>query len=1010
MRAVFPATIDVSQLNGQNGFMISGGVGNSVSGIGDVNKDGIADLIIGAPDANSGTGASYVIFGGSEIGSSGTLNVADLNGANGFMIVGFGTNAEGGNSVSGAGDVNKDGVADLIIGAPQATNSVGSSYVIFGGSGIGNSGTLNVASLNGVNGFNITGFSMNAQGGRSVSNAGDVNKDNVTDLIIGTLNANAVYVVFGGSGIGSTGKLSVASLNGNNGFNVIGFPASAYGGWSVSNVGDVNKDGVADLIIGAPYANSTAGAVYVVFGGSNIGSSGTLNVASLNGTNGFNITGFLADAQAGYSVSSVGDVNKDGVADLIIGAPISNSGGAAYVVFGGSGIGSSGTLNVVSLNGTNGFNINGFPTGAFGGSSVSSAGDVNKDGVADLIIGAPRSNSNAGAAYVVFGGSDISGSGALSVASLNGTNGFNVTGFPAGAQAGSSVSGAGDINNDGITDLIIGSNNENSYVIFGDSLDLVNNQLTIRRGGTQLLNATNLNATDTKHNLAAIQFVITNLQQGEFALVSNPSQAITNFTQLQVNAQQVQFKQDGSFNLAPSYDVSVYHSTTGFAYVPPAPAQVNYISIVPSLGNNRLTINQGQTVVLTPTDLSATDTYDNIANLIFNISNIQNGQFTSVNSSAISLTQFTQGNVTRGDIQFIQDGSSNAPSYAVTVIDSYGFTDGPALGSITFNSDPKLINNFLNINQGQAVTLNSANLLAVSGSETPSSNLLFTASAIQHGQFEYVNNTGVAITTFLQQKITESSVAFVQDDSSHSPFYNMSVSDGTLSTIPMPVTVSFNVNPPQDIASNNNTARNAAIGASISGAMLVGFFLGTRYFSNRKAKQDLNDLLVSDTTAVEKEQKLNGKVVSLVANKIFESLKTTNIFSYRSLSDTRDFLLAIEQMIWKLSDSMVNLDFDAMDAMDCGFLLSEIARETRRHAISSTGYYTNITHFFRAEITPQQLSSKAQEIATAVKETVAKSRPYLILEPGVSLPISRQSIVRNPKDPLEMKLVMTNSP
>ena len=122
-----------------------------------------------------------------------------------------------------------------------------------------------------------------------------------------------------------------------------------------------------------------------------------------------------------------------------------------------------------------------------------------------------------------------------------------------------------------------------------------------------------------------------------------------------------------------------------------------------SFGNNRLTINQDQTVVLMPSDLNATDTLDNAANLIFNISNLQNGHFISANSPAISLTQFTQGNVSSGNIQFIQDGSSNELMDAVTVIDSYGITDGPELANVIFHSYPQLINNYLHISQGQMV-------------------------------------------------------------------------------------------------------------------------------------------------------------------------------------------------------------------------------------------------------------------------------------------------------------------
>ncbi|MCC5665152.1 integrin alpha [Nostoc sp. CHAB 5784] len=120
-------------------------------------------------------------------------------------------------------------------------------------------------------------------------------------------------------------------------------------------------------------------------------------------------------------------------------------------------------LNLSDLNGTNGFFINGIAEGDFSGNSVSNAGDINNDGIDDLIIGAPgadpNGNSGAGQSYVVFGGTNLGSGGSLNLSDLNGTNGFIINGIAAynySGYSGDSVSNAGDINNDGIDDLIIG--------------------------------------------------------------------------------------------------------------------------------------------------------------------------------------------------------------------------------------------------------------------------------------------------------------------------------------------------------------------------------------------------------------------------------------------------------------------------------------------------------------------------------------------------------------------------
>ena len=494
----FPPVLQLSDLDGTNGFKLDGEAAGdrsarSISAAGDINGDGIDDLIVGAfADANgTNSGRSYVVFG-KTTGFSSPLPLSTLDGTNGFLLDGEAAGDYSGISVSAAGDINGDGIDDLIVGASSADpsgNSSGRSYVVFGKT-TGFSSPLPLSTLDDSNGFMLDGEAPYDLSGRSVSAAGDINSDGIDDLIVGAPRANAngtdsgrSYVVFGKT-TGFSSPLLLSSLDGNNGFMLDGEAEDDYSGFSVSAAGDINGDGIDDLIVGAVLANdngTNSGRSYVVFGKTTEFAS-PLPLSSLDGSNGFMLDGEMAFDQSGFSVSAAGDINGDGIDDLIVGAPGADPNGdlsgRSYVVFGTTtGFSSPLPLPLSSLDGTNGFKLDGEAAVDYSGASVSAAGDINGDGVDDLIIGAlgaDPNGSDSGRGYVVFGKTTGFAS-PQPLSSLDGTNGFLLDGEAVGDYSGAAVSAAGDINGDGVDDFIVGavlsdangSDSGRSYVIFG---------------------------------------------------------------------------------------------------------------------------------------------------------------------------------------------------------------------------------------------------------------------------------------------------------------------------------------------------------------------------------------------------------------------------------------------------------------------------------------------------------------------------------------------------------------
>jgi hypothetical protein len=415
-----------------------------------------------------------------------TIELDTLNANHGFVLQGKNANHQLGSGLSSIGDINGDGIEDILISAPGADvgglEFTGECYVLFGQMSFPD--TIDLTALDGSNGFTIEGKNVNDLIGVSVGGGGDFNGDGIADLVIGTdrtrINQGDCYVVFGQTNFPSS--LNLRTLNGSNGFAIEG---SGLFGQSSGNAGDVNDDGFDDLIVGA-YNQSVAGEAYIVFGKPTFPAN--RNIRDLQNPDGFVIKGMHSGDRFGQVVSNAGDVNGDGIDDVIIGAPSTTLGfnryaGSSYVIFGKASF--ADTLKVDSLNGSNGFIVQGIDGFDNLGTSVSYAGDINGDSFDDVIIGVPETVETR-KAYVIFGKSNFPA--IINADTIRGKTGFPIFDNRLANLTGISVSHAGDINNDNLDDIIIGSilfplNNDaprvEGYVVFGrqnfaDSLNLAN--------------------------------------------------------------------------------------------------------------------------------------------------------------------------------------------------------------------------------------------------------------------------------------------------------------------------------------------------------------------------------------------------------------------------------------------------------------------------------------------------------------------------------------------------------
>jgi len=413
-----------AQLSFNPAWALDGGLGGSafgasVASAGDVNGDGFDDVIVGAPSASNGQtweGQAYIYLG-SATGLSTTPSwTAESDVAFAFF----------GAAVAGAGDVNSDGFDDVLVGAPQYANNAGRAFFYLGTPG----GPLLTPAW-------VKSGPAGGQFGESLAGVGDTNGDGYDDIAISSWLDSAgghVYVFLGQP----TGPLFTPAA-------VLTSPQTqARFGHGLAGAGDVNGDGFADLIVGAQSfsdGQSGEGAAFLYLG----------SPSSTATTPAWTAENDVAFSQFGESVAGAGDLDGDGYDDVAVGAPLYDIDGISHegrvYVYRGTASGLE-AQPAASPRGDQNSNF---------GWSLASAGDVNADGYADLLVGADN-YADAPANYIrgrsfVFLGS------ATGITEIPDWYGWVLS---TDAYVGASVGGAFDCNGDGFDDIIAGGMNMDS--------------------------------------------------------------------------------------------------------------------------------------------------------------------------------------------------------------------------------------------------------------------------------------------------------------------------------------------------------------------------------------------------------------------------------------------------------------------------------------------------------------------------------------------------------------------
>lgn len=356
----FPAVSSLDMVEPSQGFRIDGQRGDRLAGatfIGDVNGDGVDDIAVGRPGEDVGrygdAGIVYIIFG--RRASTGEMfpqsfELDDLEPGQGFRLFGYDQYDRAGTFVASAGDINGDGVNDMLVGAPGVDRQIaygasdqGAVYVVFGKNGAAGQffpDSMELETLDPTDGFEIIGEGSRTGLGRAGAAAGDVNNDGFDDIVIGARNdgprgstdrPGIAYVIFGRDGLAEPfpERLDLLDLTREQGFRMFGVTDGDLAGEAVGGGSDIDGDGVDDIVVSASEATAgdrvQAGEAYVVYGRDTTAGACfpvTMQLAQLDGRSGFTFRGITAGDRAGAPARFGADMNADGAPDIFMGSEV----------------------------------------------------------------------------------------------------------------------------------------------------------------------------------------------------------------------------------------------------------------------------------------------------------------------------------------------------------------------------------------------------------------------------------------------------------------------------------------------------------------------------------------------------------------------------------------------------------------------------------------------------------------------------------------------------------------